>query len=113
MLSRIVFPVFAVVAVALVAPAEAQQSKDKPHDVSTYHALGVTKEVLTRQGYDVVRVEEAGGDRVVYYRRGNMGNGKGKGPVERLVIHQVDHQVVFVDTPATILSAIVERLKLP
>ena len=114
MWSRIVFPVLVVAVVTLAAaPAEAQKPKDKPHDVSTHHALGVTKEVLTRQGYDVVRVEVVGGDQVVYYRRGNMGNGKGKGPVERLVIRQVEQQVVFVDTPEVILSAIVELLKLP
>jgi len=114
MLSRIVFPVFVVAVLTLAAPsAEAQKPKEKGHDVSTHLALGVTKEVLTRQGYDVVRVEEVGPDQVVYYRRGNMGNGKGKGPVERLVIRQVEHQVVFVDTPESILSAIIERIKLP
>ena len=114
MWSRIVFPVLVVAAVTLVvSPAEAQKPKEKGHDVSTHLALGVTKEVLTRQGYEVVRVEAVGADQVVYYRRGNMGNGKGKGPVERLVIRQVEQQVVFVDTPETILSAIVERIKLP
>lgn len=114
MLNRIVLPIAAVAVMTLAGvPAEAQKPKDKPHDVSTHHALGVTKEVLVRQGYDVVRVEAAGDDQVVYYRRGNMGNGKGKGPVERLVIRRVETQVVFVDTPDSILSAIIERLKLP
>jgi len=114
MMNRLLFSIVAVAVATLTAtPAQAQKPKGQVEDVSTHHALGVAKEVLVRQGFDVVRVEVVGDDQVVYYRRGNMGNGKGKGPVERLVIRRVETHVVFVDTPDTILSAIIARLKLP
>jgi hypothetical protein len=95
------------------SPAAAQKAKPKHYAVSTHHAVGVTKEVLVRQGFEVVRIEVVSGDQVVYYRRGNMGKGKGKGPVERLVIRRVDNRIVFVDTPDFLLVDIDVRLKLP
>jgi len=113
-LNRLAASVVTVALLTLVtSSAEAQKPKNQVSDVSTHHALGVTKEVLVRQGYDVVRVDVAGDDQVVYYRRGSMGNGKGKGPVQRLVIRRVESHLVFVDTPDTILAAIIERLRLP
>jgi hypothetical protein len=35
----------------------------------------------------------------VYYRRGNMGRGKGKGPIEKIVIRPEPDRVVFVSAP--------------
>jgi len=50
-------------------------------------------------GYEIVRVETVRTTRVVYYRRGNMGRGKGKGPIERIVIRPEPDRVVFVSPP--------------
>src|SRR5512144_2638258 len=75
------------------------QGKSKHYAVSSDRALTVTREVLSKQGYDVVRVVREGDAQVVYYRRGNNGRGKGKGRLERMVIRREAERIVFVDTP--------------
>jgi len=42
----------------------------KRYAVPTDRALGVTREVLVKQGFEVIRVEAVGNDQVVWYRRG-------------------------------------------
>lgn len=114
MLGRTILTLIVLSGVSLGAtPATAQKAKPKHYAVSTHHAMGVMKEVLVRQGFEVVRIEVVDADQVVYYRRGNMGKGKGKGPVERLVIRRVDNRIVFVDTPDFLLAEIDVKLKLP
>ena len=106
----------AVLALALsVAPAHAQgkgKGKDKHYAVSNDRAVTVTRNVLVRQGYDVVRIERVGTTQVVYYRAGNHGRGKGKGRVERMVIRTVDRRVVFEDVPPAVMVDIEVNLKL-
>ncbi len=63
----------------MAAPATAQGGPKK-YAVTADRAFVVTKEVLGKQGFEVVRIEDVGPDRIIYYRRGNMGRGKGKGP---------------------------------
>ena len=101
-------------AVALsVAPAHAQgKGKDKHYAVSTDRAITVTRNVLVRQGYDVVRIERVGATQVVYYRAGNRGRGRGKGPVEKMIIRTVERRIVFEDTPPAIMVDIDVNLKL-
>lgn len=95
------------------APANAQgKGKDKHYAVSTDRAVTVTRNVLVRQGYDVVRVERVGATQVVYYRAGNRGRGRGKGPVEKMVIRTVERRIVFEDTPSAIMVDIDVNLKL-
>ena len=67
--------------------------------VTADQAIVVTREVLVSHGYEVVRVELVQGTRVVYYRRGNMGRGKGKGPIEKIVIRPEPDRIVFVSQP--------------
>ena len=67
--------------------------------VTADQAIVVTREVLVSHGYEVVRVELVQGTRVVYYRRGNMGRGRGKGPIEKIVIRPEPDRVVFVAQP--------------
>ena len=67
--------------------------------VTADQAIVVTRDVLVSHGYEIVRVEHLRTQRVVYYRRGNMGHGKGKGPVERIVIRPETDRVVFVSPP--------------
>src|SRR5438876_972397 len=96
----------------LAMPVAAQGKGPKKYAVTTDRALVVTKEVLVKQGYDVVRVENSGRDYVVWYRRGNKGRGKGKGPPVRMVIHRDMDRVVFLETPSAVLVDIEVRLKL-
>lgn len=104
----------AVLALALsVAPAHAQgKGKDKHYAISNDRAVTVTRNVLVRQGYDVVRIERVGTTQVVYYRAGNRGRGKGKGPVEKMVIRTVERRIVFENTPPAIMVDIDVNLKL-
>jgi hypothetical protein len=71
----------------------------KKRVVTADEAIVVTRDVLVSHGYEIVRVERVAMTRVVYYRRGNMGRGKGKGPIERIVIRPEPDRVVFVSQP--------------
>ncbi|MFL5403194.1 MAG: hypothetical protein ACJ8BF_10300 [Gemmatimonadales bacterium] len=95
------------------APAAAQgKSGYKHYSVSSDRAVTVTRTVLLERGYKVVRVERVGATHVVYYRRGSMGRGHGRGPIQRLVIRSVRDRVVFEDTEPDVLVDIDVRLKL-
>jgi hypothetical protein len=98
----------------MAAPrAHAQgKSKAKHYAVSSDRAMTVTRTVLERQGFEVVRVVRSEDAQVVYYRAGNHGRGKGKGPVERMVIRTVERRVVFEDAPPAVLVDIALNLKL-
>lgn len=88
------------------------QGKVKHYVVTTDKAISVTRTVLVRQGYQVIRIEQVGPTRVVYYRRGNMGRGRGKGPMQRLVIRTVRDRVMFEETEPSVLVDIDVKLKL-
>lgn len=104
--------VLALVAVA-AAPAQAQgKSKAKHYAVSGDRAVSVSRTVLIEQGYQVVRVERVGPTRVIYFRRGNNGRGKGKGPVQRMVIRTVRDRVYFEEAEPSVLVNIDVKLKL-
>jgi hypothetical protein len=109
--------IFALAIVALGAgittPAHGQgKGKGKHYSVSSDKAMSVTRTVLQRQGYEVVRVVHAEDAQVIYYRRGSSGRGKGKGPLERLVIRLVERRVVFEEATPAILVDIDFNLKL-
>lgn len=80
--------------------------------VAPVRAMSVTREILVRHGYEIIKTEKVKNDQIVYYRRGNMGKGKGKGPPLKLIIRRVENRVVFVDTPDNVLVDINVRLKL-
>ena len=96
----------------LATPLTAQGKGRGQYAVTNDRALVVTKEVLVKQGYEVVNVENSGHDVVVWYRRGNRGRGKGKGPPARMVIHRTEDRVVFLSAPNEVLVDIDVRLKL-
>src|SRR5437867_12377850 len=98
--------------VATASAAAAQGKGPKKYAVTNDRALVVTREVLVRQGYDVVRIENAGPDVVVWYRRGNMGRGKGKGRPGKTVIHSDADRSVVLYTPSSILVDVDVRFKL-
>ncbi len=103
----------AALAVSTATPAHAQgKGKGKHYAVSHDKAISVTRTVLEGKGYEVVRVVRDGDTQVIYYRRGNNGRGKGKGPMERMVIRTVERRIVFEEVPSAILVDIDVKLKL-
>jgi hypothetical protein len=109
----------ALVALTLVgiaaAPAHAQgkaKGHHKHYVVSSEKAVTVTRSVLVRQGYAVVRVERLGDTQVVYYRPGKKWRGRGRAPIHRLVIRTVEDHVVFEETEPSVLVDIDVGLKL-
>lgn len=95
------------------SPLHAQgKGKEKHYAVTSDRAVKVTRTVLVRQGFDVVRIERVGATQVVYYRAGNHGRGKGKGRVEKMIIRTVDRRVVFEDVPPKVMVDIDVNLKL-
>ena len=73
-------------------------------------AVDVTRVVLREHGYELVRVEQRGDVRVVYYRRGNMGRGRGKGPITYMIVRPARERVVIERAPSTITAQINIRL---
>jgi hypothetical protein len=102
----------AVVVLCLATAPLAAQGNGKRYKVTHDRAVTVTREVLVRQGFEVVRIEMDGPAQVVYYRAGNRGKGKGKGKIEKMVIRREAERVIFVDTPPAILVDIDLRLRL-
>jgi hypothetical protein len=80
-------------------PKHVPPGQAKKHVVTADQAIIVTRDVLVSHGFEIVRVETVQATRVVYYRRGNMGRGKGKGPIEKIVIRPEPDRVVFVSQP--------------
>lgn len=101
-----------ILAVTLATTPALAQGKSKHYVVTNDRALIVTREVLVKQGFEVVRVTTEGASQVVYYRSGNRGKGKGKGKLEKMIIRREAEHVVFLETPAPILGAIDIRLRL-
>ncbi|HYU29667.1 MAG TPA: hypothetical protein VEK83_11595 [Gemmatimonadales bacterium] len=97
--------------VALPAAAQGRGPK-KEFVVAPNRAVIAARDVLVSKGFEVIRMQVVGNDRVVYYRRGNRGRGKGQGPPMKLIVRQVGDRVVFVDTPDAVLVDINVRLKL-
>jgi hypothetical protein len=111
----LVCSLLALVALLGFAPGTVQaqgKAKHKHYIVSSDKAVSVTRTVLVQRGYTVVRIDRVGGTHVVYYRRGNMGRGKGKGPLQRLVIRRLRDRVVFEEAEPSVLVDIDVRLKL-
>jgi hypothetical protein len=109
-MTRSLLALLVVLAVA-IRPASAQGGPRHEFVVAPNRAMSVTRAVLVNQGFEIVRVQTVGNDRVVYYRRGNMGNGKGAGRPMKLIIRRTGNRVVFVDTPTVILTDIDVKLK--
>src|SRR6266516_707588 len=108
---RIVVAIGLLMITATSLSAQGKGKGPKHYAVTTDRALVVTKDVLVKQGYEVVRVENSGRDYVVWYRRGNRGRGKGKGPPMKMVIHRTEDRVVFLSAPSAILVDIDVQLK--
>jgi hypothetical protein len=73
-------------------------------------AVDATRIVLREQGYDVVRVERRRDVRVIYYRRGNMGRGRGKGPIMHMIVRPSRDRFIIERAPRPLLMQINVRL---
>ena len=73
---------------------------------SPERAVSVARDVLVAQGFTVVRVEQLSGRQVVYYRRGNMGRGKGQGPLMKMYVRPTADRIVFEQAPPKALIEI-------
>jgi hypothetical protein len=78
--------------------------------VSTSRAVIVTRDVLVTNGYQIVNVAPSGTTQVIYYRRGNMGKGRGLGPVQKIYVVPSGDVVRFTSVPDPLLATILRRL---
>ena len=97
-------PVTQVVKDKRVPPGQA-----KKH-VTTLQGVSVTRDALLANGYQVVNVVPGATSPIIYYRRGNMGQGRGLGPVQRIVVVPAGQVVQFQSVPQSLLSTILRRL---
>jgi hypothetical protein len=82
----------------------------KAKRVTMPQAVSVTRDVLVANGYQVTQVAQSGTTQVIYYRRGNRGNGRGLGPVEKIVVVPSGQLVQFQSVPEPLLATILRRL---
>jgi hypothetical protein len=89
-----------------VTPALAQargHERGKPETekpkVTVQLTVSTAKDILVKQGYEVVRVEPKEGYQIIYYRAGNRGRGRGQGPPARMIVRQVADRIVLEDAP--------------
>jgi hypothetical protein len=80
--------------------------------VTPAQAVVVSRDVLVKYGFEVVRVETIKSGQVIYYRRGNSGRGRGLGPVEKMIVRPSGSTVVFEAAPKNVLLDIRVRLGL-
>src|SRR5688500_9771265 len=85
-------------------------NKKKVKVISTSDAVIVAREILVKHGYEVVRVDIIESTRVIYYRVGNRGRGRGKGRLQKIIVRREPERVVFVDAPRVVLVDINVRL---
>ena len=85
------------------APGQKKIPPGQAKKVTTDQAVVAARDVLTKNGYRVVRVERVNGTQVIWYRRGNNGNGKGQGPLEKMVVRPYE-SVVKIEGNASAAS---------
>jgi len=95
--------------VVVVQQGHAKRPKHRKIHTSD-EAVDVTRIVLREQGYELVRVEERSDVRVVYYRRGNMGRGRGKGPIMYMIVRPAQERIIIERAPSTVQAQINIRL---
>ena len=85
------------------APGQKKIPPGQAKKVTTDQAVVAARDVLTRNGARIVRVERVNGTQVIWYRRGNNGNGQGQGPLEKMVVRPYD-SVVKIEGNASAAS---------
>lgn len=87
-------------------------NKKKVKTIATNDAVAATRYALVKHGYEVVRVDVVRDTRIIYYRLGNRGRGRGKGRLEKIVIRRERERVIFDHTPKVVQVEINLRLGL-
>jgi uncharacterized protein (UPF0548 family) len=87
-------------------------NKKKVKVISTGEGVIIAREILLKHGYEVVRVDIVEDTRIIYYRLGNRGRGRGKGRLQKIVVRREPERIVFVDAPRAVLVDINVRLGL-
>lgn len=67
--------------------------------VTTSQAVVLSRDLLVKHGFTVVRVETVKGAQVIYYRAGNRGRGRGLGPVQSMIVRPSGSIVTFEAVP--------------
>ena len=67
--------------------------------VTTTEAVSLTRNLLVKHGFTVVRVETVKGAEVIYYRAGNRGRGRGQGPIQSMIVRPSGSIVTFEAAP--------------
>jgi hypothetical protein len=94
------------------AEAQGNARKKKARVVSTGEGVVIARDILVKHGYEVVRIDIVYDTRVIYYRVGNRGRGRGKGPLQKIVVRREPQRIVFVDAPRPVQVDINVRLGL-
>lgn len=83
------------------APAASQKTPpgQAKKQVSPKEAVVVTRDLLIKHGFQVVRVETVKGAEVIYYRAGNQGRGRGQGPLRQMIVRPSGNIVTFESAP--------------
>ena len=101
---------------AVTKAVKADEQRDKKvakavrKHVTTSQAVIVTRDVLVANHYQIVNVAPSGATQVIYYRRGNMGKGRGLGPVQKIYVVPSGEVVRFTSVPDALLGTILRRL---
>jgi hypothetical protein len=78
---------------AKVPPGQAKKA------VTTGEAVELSRNLLTKHGFTIVRIETVKGAQVIYYRAGNQGRGRGQGPVKSMIVRPSGSIVTFEAVP--------------
>jgi hypothetical protein len=87
-------------------------NKQKVKIIATNDALAAARYALVKHGYEIVRVDVVRDTRIIYYRAGNRGRGRGKGRLEKIVIRRERDRVLFDDAPKVVQLEINVKLGL-
>ena len=90
----------------------AHGNKKKVKVITSSEAVVIAREILVKHGYEVVRVDIVEDTRIIYYRVGNRGRGRGKGRLQKIVVRREPERVIFVDAPRAVQVDINIRLGL-
>ena len=67
--------------------------------VSSGEAVSLSREILVKHGYQVVRVETVKDAQVIYSRAGNNGRGRGQGALRKMIVRPYGNIVTFEAAP--------------
>jgi hypothetical protein len=82
--------------------ARSSGNKEKVKVIATNDALAAARYALVKHGYEIVRVDVVRDTRIIYYRVGNRGRGRGQGRLEKIVIRRDRERVVFDHAPKVV-----------